>query len=421
MDDGLRRSSSGRLREVAIDTLLAGAGLTPAGPAPAEPSTACAGPRPLAQPLHAASVHVFEDLAQVDEVWEGRLQGHIYRRFGHPNGEALERVLALLEGADSSVACTSGMAALYVALLAGPEGLRPGDCLVAQQGLYGGTQTLLVEELSRLGIRSVFAASPTPRAFEETLSTLPDRSARVMLLVETIANPSLVVADIPGLASLAESRGIRLVVDNTFATPLACRPLEQGADIVIHSATKYLNGHSDVIGGLAAGRESWATEARKTAIAIGVTMPPFDAWLTLRGLRTLHLRFQRHMDNAGAVADWLGGQAGVEKVLYPGLPDHPSHATAARVLSGFGGMVSFEIRGGETAVTDFLRRLRHIRFSPSLGETVTTVTYPARTSHRSLEVAEKEAAGATPGLVRLSVGTEDIHDIVADLEQALPA
>lgn len=413
MDEGSGRDRGQRPRGAAIDTLLAGAGL--ARPAPGRGE---AGPRPLSPPLYPASVHVFSDLAQVDEVWEGRSPGHVYRRFGHPNGAALEELVAALEGGEAGVACASGMAALYAALLAGPGALGPGDCLVAQSGLYGGTQTLLTEELSARGIRTVLAKAPTREAFAAALAELDGQAVPVML-VETIANPSLEVADIPGLGEMARSRGSRLVVDNTFATPLGCRPLEQGASVVVHSTTKYLNGHSDVIGGLAVGCADWVAEARKMAITIGFTMSPFDAWLTLRGLRTLHLRFRRQVDNAAVIADWLGRHPAVRSALYPGRPEHPSHATAAEVLQEFGAMVAFDLAGGAAAVTSFLERLQAVCFSPSLGETVTSVTYPARTSHRSLSEAEKLAAGAGPGLVRLSAGTEDVRDVLADLEQAL--
>lgn len=374
-------------------------------------------PRPLSEPLTLASVYRFNDLDQVNEVWDGRQPGHVYRRFGHPNSETLEGIVASLERAETAVACSSGMAALLVSLAAH---LGAGDCVVAPRGLYGGTQTLLGSQLSRFGVVTSFAAGTARESFAQAVAAARGAGRRPKaLLVETIANPSLDVADLPGLAGLAGEQGLLLVVDNTFATPLGCRPLQFGPALVVHSLTKYLGGHSDVIGGVVAGSAELIGPVRKLAIAIGATLSPMDAWLTVRGLKTLHLRFQRQQENAAAIADWLGRQAQVSRVLYPGLKSHPSHATAGRVLDGYGAMVSFELSGGEPAVERLVRLLRLISFAPSLGENETTIMYPAITSHRNLSPEEREAAGATPGLIRLSAGTEALADLLADLEQAL--
>ncbi len=394
-------------------TILARAGRVAreaAGPSGAQPE-------PLIQPLHLASVYRFEDLDQVDGVWEGQRPGHVYRRFGHPNAAELEGIVAALEGAEAAVACASGMGAIFATLAAN---LEAGDAVVAQRGLYGGTQTLLSGQFSRLGVATAYPAEPSRRAFASEIARLEREGKRVrVLLTESIANPSLAVADLPGLAALAREKGLVLVVDNTFATPLGCRPLAFGPALIVHSATKYLNGHSDVIGGVVAGALEAVEAVRKVASALGLTMAPLDAWLTVRGLRTLHLRFARQQENAAAIADWLEKRPEVARVLYPGLPTHPSHALATRVLRGFGAIVSFELRGGAEAVDRFVRRLRLITFAPSLGETETTVMYPARTSHRSLPPQEKELAGAGPGLVRLSAGTEDLPDLLDDLAGAL--
>lgn len=374
-------------------------------------------PEPLTEPLSLSSVYRFESLEQVDEVWEGRSPGHVYRRFGNPNTAALERVVAALEGAEAAVACASGMGALLAAL---SPLVAAGEAVVAQRGLYGGTQTLLEQHLTRLGIGTVLSAEPTPAAFAAALGgqSGAGRPARAFL-VESIANPSLKIADLPGLASLARERGATLVVDNTFATPLACRPLRFGPGLVVHSVTKYLNGHSDVIGGVVAGPAEKVEPVRKAAIALGLTMSPLDAWLTLRGLKTLHLRYARQQENAAAIARHLEGRPGVARVLYPGLASHPDNQLARKVLTGFGAMVSFELEGGAPAVERFVSRLRLVSFAPSLGETETTVMYPARTSHRSLSAEDKLAAGAGPGLVRLSTGVEEVQDIIGDLDQAL--
>ncbi len=374
-------------------------------------------PEPLTEPITLSSVYRFEDLDQVDAVWDGRRPGYVYRRFGHPNASSLERAVAALEGADDAVACASGMGAIFAALTAH---VAAGDFILGQRGLYGGTQTLLSGQLARLGIGAAFAAEPDAESFARTLETLGKEGRRVKaLLVESIANPSLKVADLRGLAELALEKGLLLIVDNTFATPFGCRPLRFGPALVVHSATKYLNGHSDVVGGLVAGPRDLVEAVRKAAIAVGVTMSPMDAWLTVRGLRTLHLRFARQQENAARIAAWLEGRRGVARVVYPGLPSHPDHEQAKRLLTGFGAVVSFELSGGEAAVDRFVRRLRLIDFAPSLGENETTVMYPARTSHRNLAPADKLAAGAAPGLLRLSAGTEDLADLLGDLERAL--
>lgn len=403
-------------RKLAPGTILARAGREVRNP---ERTGTGREPVPLAEPLTLSSVWRFDDLDQVNEVWEGRQGGFIYRRFGHPNLGSLERIVAALEGTEEALACASGMGALLVALTAQ---LGQGDTVLAQEGLYGGTQTLLAGQLSRFGIGAVLVAEPTRAAFAAALEAAARGGGRPRaILVETIANPSLEVAELPGLADLSREKGLLFVVDNTFATPLGCRPSRFGRGLVVHSTTKYLNGHSDVIGGVVAGPRDLVGPARAMAIAAGVTMGPLDAWLTVRGLRTLHLRFSRQQENAARIASWLAARPEVSRVLYPGLASHPSHATARQVLDGFGGMVSFELEGGEAAVARFIERLRLVAFCPSLGETETTITYPALTSHRTLTAAEKTAAGAGPGLIRLSAGTEDVEDILADLGQALEA
>jgi len=411
------------MAEEGLETVLARAGLGGGavghtGRTEAEPGRAASpAPEPLSEPIFPASVYRFADMTRVDEVWDGLREGFVYRRLGHPNQAVLEEVLARLEGAEEALACSSGMGALYSAVIAH---LRSGDHIVAQAGLYGGTQTLLTGELSRLGITCSFAPAATGEAFEEALRALEAEGRRPRaMLVETLANPSLAVAELPDLSALAARRGLLLIVDNTFATPLGCRPLRWGPALVVHSATKFLNGHSDVTAGVVAGPKELVGPLRRLATAVGLTIAPFDAWLLLRGLRTLHLRFERQQRSALEVASWLEGRRGVKRVLYPGLPSHPSHGLALRVLDGFGAVLSFELEGGEEAVRAFVARLKLISLAPSLGETATTVTYPARTSHRSLSLEEREAAGAYPGLVRLSVGTEDTDDILEDLDQAL--
>lgn len=399
-------------------TFLARAGRPPRDPcAGGVEGTGRAEPEPLTEPVFLSSVYRFEDLEQVDAVWEGRRTGFVYRRFGHSNAATLERLAAGLEGAEEAVACSSGMAALLAALLAH---VRSGQVVVAQAGLYGGTRVLLAEHLSRLGVELVCAARPEADAFREVIARLGREGRSIAaLLVESISNPVLEVAELDALGELAQAEGLLLVVDNTFATPLGCRPLTFGPALVIHSATKYLGGHADVSAGLVAGPRDLVAPCRAAAVSLGATVSPLDAWLTVRGLRTLHLRFARQQATAAAVASWLEGRPGVERVLYPGLPSHPTHGRALRVLEGPGAVVSFELTGGEDGVARLVRRLRLISFAPSLGDPETTIMYPARTSHRALCPEELREAGVGPGLVRLSAGLEDVHDILADLEQAL--
>jgi cystathionine beta-lyase/cystathionine gamma-synthase len=412
-------ASSGRL---SIETELARGARPPRGREEATPGAAPVQANPLlsdptAEPLVLSSVYRFASLDQVDATWEGQSAGHIYRRFGHPNAETLERLLSVLEGGEATVACSSGMAAIQAVVAAH---LGAGDTIVEQAGLYGGTRALLAGQFTRFGLRCATASEPTPASFAAVLDRLVANGERArLLIVESIANPSLTVADLPGLAVLAQKRDLILVVDNTFATPLGCRPLDFGAALVVHSATKYLNGHSDVVGGVVTGSTTLVEPIRRAAVAAGSTISPLDAWLTVRGLKTLHLRLSRQQENAARIAAWLEGRPTVKRVLYPGLGSHPDHARAATLLRGFGGIVSFDLSGGREAVDRLVRRLRLISFAPSLGEAETTIMYPAITSHRNLTPEERLAAGAGPDRVRLSAGLENVGDLLADLEQAL--
>jgi methionine-gamma-lyase len=240
-----------------------------------------------------------------------------------------------------------------------------------------------------------------------------------LVLCETVSNPSLAVADIPAVAGIAHAAGARLVVDNTIATPLNCRPLDHGADLVLHSATKYLNGHSDVLAGVAAGPSELIARLAERSLDLGATLAPDAAWLVRRGIRTLHLRIERATANATAIARFLEGHGRVRRVLYPGLPSHPSHAVAVRILSGFGGLLSFEVDGGRPAGEAVMDRVDLCVRATSLGGIETCISHPASTSHRQLSPAELERAGIAEGDLRLTVGCEDAGDLIADLEQAL--
>ena len=379
-----------------------------AAPAPASVT------RPLTPPIHLANVYVFDDLAEVDAVWEGQRPGYVYGRFGTPNHTMLEETLAGLEGAEAALVTASGMGALTAVLLAA---LRPGEHLVAGQDLYGSTTALLREQAPRWGIAVSFADATEAAAVEAVLTP-----ATRAIFVEAVSNPLLRLADLPGLADVARRRGLLLLVDATFATPALLRPLEHGATAVHHSATKYLSGHGDVTAGVLAGPSALIAGARAQTVRIGLNLGPFDAWLTLRGVRTLALRMERHSTNALDLARFLAERPEVQRVHYPGLPAHPQHDLALRLFpGGFGGMLAFELRGGAQAVERFFAALPLIEFAPSFGDVTTTWSYPARTSHRPLSAAEQAKLGIDPGLVRLSVGIEDVDDLREALEAALGA
>jgi len=377
---------------------------------------------PLTPGIHLANVYVFQDLAQVDAVWEGREAGYVYGRFGTPNHTMLEETLASLEGGEAGLVLSSGMGALSAFLLGG---LRSGEHLVAGRDLYGATTALLREQAPRWGIGVTFADAADAAAVEAAVT---ERTRAIV--VEAVSNPLLRLADLPGLAAVARRRGLGLLVDSTFASPALLRPLEHGATAVHHSATKYLSGHGDVTAGVLIGSRALVDSARAQAVRVGLNLGPFDAWLTLRGIRTLAVRMERHSANALDLARFLTQRTEVARVHYPGLPEHPQHSLALRLLpDGFGGMLSFELAGGTRAVERMFTKLTEggespgreplIAFAPSFGDVTTTWTYPARTSHRPLSEDERTKLGIGPGLVRLSVGIEAVEDLKEALDLAL--
>ncbi|MCE2458426.1 MAG: aminotransferase class I/II-fold pyridoxal phosphate-dependent enzyme [Dehalococcoidia bacterium] len=361
--------------------------------------------RPLTAPIYQNSVFEIDSLEQVDDIYEGREDGFIYSRDANPNVAILERVVADLEDADDSVGFASGLGAIAVTLLSLVES---GDTIIAGSELYGGTNAMLRQYMPRLGIATRFVDMADLDQVESAIMDGPK-----VLLVESITNPLLRLADIEAISKLASGRGTRVIVDNTLATPLLLRPLELGADVTMHSATKSLGGHSDVTGGV-------AMEIKGANRILGSTLDPFAAWLIVRGIRTLPMRVERSCANAMRVATYLSDHDRVAAVHYPGLPDHPQHELASSILDGgFGHMVSYELDGGGDAASSFVRSLQAIPFSPSLGESRTTISHPAKTSHRSLTPDEQAAAGITDGLIRMSCGIESAEDIIDDLDQAL--
>jgi len=337
----------------------------------------------------------------------------LYTRYGNnPNQLDLARKYALLEGAEDAVFLGSGMAATALAHLAI---LRPGDHLIASKWIYGGTQRLFDEEFSRLGIAVSYVDPAQPRDWRRLL-----RNTTRGIFLETPTNPVMRVLDLDLVAKLAKETGVALIVDATFASPINLRPLEKGADVVITSATKYLNGHSDVIAGAVAGSSSVVEEVIRLLRLYGPALDPHAAWLLNRGLKTLAIRMERHNTNGMTVARWAVAHPRVQAVHYPGLPGHPDHAIAKTLLDGFGGMVGIQLDGREAA-EKVLRRLKVFVHAPSLAGVESLVSEPRLTSHRHLTADERADQGIPDGFIRVSCGIEDADDLVADLDQALSA
>ncbi|WP_326637979.1 aminotransferase class I/II-fold pyridoxal phosphate-dependent enzyme [Streptosporangium sp. NBC_01755] len=370
------------------------------------------GSRPIAVPLYQTSGFVFDDPAVFADGM-GRPDGaFVYGRLSNPTVRSLEEAVAGLEGGVGAVATGSGMGAINSVLFAL---LEPGDHLIAQQALYGGTASMINDLERRFRISVSYVPEDDPAALRAAV-----RPETKLVYLETIANPVTQVADLPGMCAAAREAGLVSVVDNTFASPILCRPLEHGADIVVHSTTKYLSGHTDVLGGIAVFasdelyREVWAFNVK-----LGATADPFAAWLTLRGIQTLPLRMERHCFNTRELATRLNDHPAVSVVHWPGLPSHPSYALAAKLLPDFGGVFSFDLTGGRAAGERFMSSVRLALLAPSLGGVETLVLHPATTSHRSLTAEELARHGVGEGTVRVAVGIEHIEDLWADFEQAL--
>ncbi len=376
------------------------------------PVTGLTGARPVSVPIYQTSTFAFTDPEACVQALDDPAAGFAYSRYRNPTIRALEDVTASLEGGAEAIATGSGMGAINAVLLAL---LRPGDHVIAQRCLYGGTFSVFTGLAARYGIEVSYLSGGD--AAEVTAALRPETK---LLYLETIANPTAAVGDLPALIAAGHAAGLTCVVDNTFATPVLCRPVEYGADIVIHSATKYFGGHDDVTLGLAVSARAEAyLPLWKYAVNLGAAADPFAAWLTLRGLQTLTLRMARHCQNAGHLAQRLAAHPAVTAVHYPGLPSHPDHAVAQRVLSGFGGMIAFDLAGGREAGLRFVSRLRLAEMAPSLGGASTLVLHPASTSHRQLDAADLRAAGIGEGTIRVSAGLEHPDDLWADFEQAL--
>ena len=398
-----------------------------------------------ALPIYQTTSYVFDSADHAASLFNLQTFGNVYSRLSNPTVAALEQRIAALEGGRAAVASASGMAAEAMALT---TLLESGDHVVAAGALYGGSVTMLAVNLRKLGIDTTFVDAADPGAFAAAI-----RPRTRALFVESLGNPSLVIADVAALADVAHAHGLPLIVDNTVPTPFLCNPIEHGADIVVHSATKYLGGHGTTLGGVLveSGRFPWdngkfpgmtepspgyhgvrwyetfgdfgfTMRCRMEGLRVfGAALAPASAWQILQGVETLPLRMERHCANALAVARFLRDDPRVSFVNYPGLPDHPQHELMKRQMRGASGLLAFGIKGGEAAGVRFIESVRFLSHLVNIGDTRTLVSHPASTTHRQLDEQQLVAAGVTPEMIRISVGLEHIDDILWDVDQALAA
>ena len=342
----------------------------------------------------------------------GTSEGLLYTRYGNtPNAERVQRRLALLEGSEEALVLSSGMGATACAMLAL---LRSGDHLVSSSWIYGGTRKLYTEDLVGMGIEVTLVNPLEPRAWRKALQ----KNTRAIFL-ESPVNPTCRVLELSSLQNLAHNEGIALVVDSTFASPVNFRPIEHGVDVVIHSATKYLNGHHDILAGVVCGNEPFIDEVRRKMMVWGQAPDPFACWLLERGLKTLDVRVKRQNENAMQIAEWCSKRPEIAKVHYPGLPSHPDHEIAKSLLDGFGGMLGIEIKGAGPAAVRFAQALRLFAYAASLGGVDSLVIEPRYSSHEHMSSEERARIGIPDGFLRMSIGIENVEDLIADIEQAL--
>jgi cystathionine beta-lyase/cystathionine gamma-synthase len=369
---------------------------------------------PTSVPIYQTATFASGDADELDAVLMGTQPGYAYSRVDNPTTAALAQAIAELEGAEAGYVLSSGMAAIHASLV---SLVRAGDRIVATNAVYGSTRSQLVNVLGPLGIRTDFVDATDHDAVGAALAA---GSVRV-LYAETLSNPTMVVADHATLADLAHRFDAAYVVDNTFASPYVCRPLEHGADLVIESATKYIGGHSDVLAGTVAGRADLVTAVGRVQVDTGATLAPLAAFLVMRGLATLGVRLDRHAATSTALAQWLERQDGVRQVRHPLLPSHPAADIVARQFHGGSGMFAFELEGGRPAARAFVDALTIPALTASLGSIHTMIVHPPSTTHRQLNDAELAAAGIGPGLLRCSIGLEDVDDLLADFSTGLEA
>jgi O-succinylhomoserine sulfhydrylase len=369
--------------------------------------------REHAVPVFLTSSFVFDDAEQARALFAEEIPGAVYSRYSNPNTDEFVQKLCLLEGGADGIATASGMAAAYAAMA---SLVKSGDHIVASRALFGSTHQILTKLLPRFGVTSTYVDPGNDAAWEAAL-----RPETRLLFVETPSNPGLDLVDLAQVGALAKSRGIPLIVDNCFATPYLQRPIEHGASLVVHSATKWIDGQGRVLGGAVVGDATLMAEVRFFARHTGPSLSPFNAWVLSKSLETLAVRMDRHCSNALAVARRFEGHAALEQVRYPFLASHPQHALAQRQMSQGGGIVVLVLKGGYERCRRFIDALKLCSHSPNLGDTRTIVTHPTSTTHSKLTEAERLAVGIVPGLVRISVGLEHLDDIASDIEQALAA
>ncbi|MGB9721577.1 MAG: trans-sulfuration enzyme family protein [bacterium] len=363
-------------------------------------------------PIYMTSTFVFKDVDHGARLFRDVEDGYIYTRLGNPTIDLLAKKMALLESTEAGLVFASGMAAIFATIL---TCCKSGDHIISDKVIYGGTYGLCQGVLPRLGITTTFVDTTND---SEILSALKPNTK--LILAESPANPTLRINDISHLAEIAHKNKILLCIDNTFATPYLQRPIELGADIVVHSATKYLGGHGDLIGGIVVGKKDFIkTMADEIAKDVGGCISPVNAWLILRGLKSLAVRMERHCSNAMALARFLKNHPKVAKVYYPGLEDHPGYEIAKRQMRYFGGMLGFDLKGGKEAGKIVMNSVKLCTLAVSLGDTDTLIEHPASMTHSTYTEEELIKAGINPGFVRMSVGIENVDDLIADLEQAL--
>ncbi|HEX4881247.1 MAG TPA: O-succinylhomoserine sulfhydrylase [Porticoccaceae bacterium] len=363
--------------------------------------------------LYLTSSYVFASAAEAAARFSGEREGNVYSRYTNPSVRTFEQRIAALEGAEQAVATASGMAAILSTCMAL---LQTGDHLVCSRSVFGTTTVLLTKFLAKFGVATTFVELTDLDAWRAAIGT----NTRLLFL-ETPSNPLAEVADLAALADLARSRGVLLAVDNCFCTPALQRPLDWGADIVIHSATKYLDGQGRCLGGVVLGRAELMAEVLGFLRSAGPTLSPFNAWVFTKGLETLRLRMEAHSAAAQQLAEWLAGHSAVERVFYAGLPEHPGHQLAKRQQRAFGGVLAFRVHGGREQAWQVIDATRILSLTANLGDAKTTIVHPATTTHGRLTADEKARAGITENLIRVAVGLEDIADIRGDLARGLDA
>ncbi|MFC1530386.1 trans-sulfuration enzyme family protein [Gemmatimonadota bacterium] len=368
----------------------------------------------VSQPIYQNSTFAFKSAEAGARIFAGEEEGYVYTRIANPTVRALEKTVTLLEGGEEGIAFASGMAATSAVIFALCEG---GQNLVLCEPVYGGTHSLAESILPRVGIEARMVDALDLDVVRDSI----DENTG-LIWIETPANPTLKIVDIAAIAEIAAERGVPMAIDNTFATPYYQRPLELGANIVMHSCTKYISGHGDVIAGIVVCDEETGAKIRAESLRdLGGCLGPMDAFLLIRGLKTLPVRMEQHSRNGALIADWLAEHPKVERVDYPGREDHPQHEIAARQMSGYGGMVTFYLKGGRAEGAKFLNNLKLCTLAVSLGDTDTLIEHPASMTHSTYAAEELVKFGITENLIRISVGLEHMDDIVADLEQALAA